>query len=139
MSGQQMKLFGEDLVTEDEVDATADDTVEQIEPLGDQVLVLPVDGPGKTRGGILLPKGTRQDRETIRGRVLAVGTGVVLGDGTTRPIKVEIGQHVIFGKFAGVDIQIEGQDVKIVREGDIIAKVRAKSKSEPAALAVEGS
>lgn len=133
----RMKLFGQDVVSIDEIDATADDTIEQIEPINDQVLVLPVEGPGKSRGGILLPKGTREGRETIRGRVLAVGDGVILGDGkSVRPVKVSVGQHVLFGKFAGVDVQIEGQDVKIVREGDIIAKIKTKA---PAAVCAEVS
>jgi chaperonin GroES len=93
----------------------------KIRPLDDRIVVQPVDAEEKTSGGILLPDTAKEKSQ--RGKVLAVGPGKLLDSGQRGELSVAIGDEVIFGKYGGTEIEIDGQDIKILRESDVLAKV----------------
>jgi chaperonin GroES len=93
----------------------------RIRPLDDRVVVEPLEAEEKTTGGILLPDTAKQKPQ--RGRVVAVGPGKVLENGKQTPPSVVVGDEVIFGRYSGNDVEVDGRDVKIMREGDLLAKV----------------
>ena len=92
-----------------------------IRPLEDRVVVEPLEADEKTAGGILLPDTAREKPQ--RGRVLAVGPGRVNEDGKKQPMTVAVGDEVLFGRYAGSEIEVGGKEVKIMRESDLLAKV----------------
>ena len=93
----------------------------QLKPLDDRVVVRPLDAEETTAGGIVLPDAAQEKPQ--RGKVIAVGPGRLLDSGERCRIAVSIGDEVLFGKFGGSDIEVEGEEVKILRESDILAKV----------------
>ena len=93
----------------------------KVRPLDDRVVVEPLEAEEKTAGGILLPDTAKEKPQ--RGRVLAVGPGKMLDNGTRHAVAVAVGDEVIYGRYAGNDIEIDGKDLKIMRESDILAKV----------------
>lgn len=93
----------------------------KIRPLDDRVVVQPMEAEEKTAGGIVLPD-TAKERPQ-RGKVLAVGPGRLLDSGERAAVSVAVGDEVIFGKYGGTDIEVNGEEVKILRESDILAKV----------------
>jgi len=93
----------------------------KIRPLDDRVVVEPVDAPEKTAGGILLPDTAKEKPQ--RGRVLAIGPGKLTDKGDRAALAVEKGDEVIYGRYSGSDIEVDGREIKILREGDILAKV----------------
>ena len=93
----------------------------RVRPLDDRVVVEPLEADEKTAGGILLPDTARQKPQ--RGRVLAVGPGKLRDNGDRAALVVTKGDEVIYGKYSGSDIEVEGREIKILREGDILAKV----------------
>ena len=93
----------------------------KIRPLEDRVVVEPIEAEATTAGGIVLPD-TAKERPQ-RGTVLAVGPGKLLESGKRGELSVQVGDEVIYGKYGGSDIEISGQDYKILRESDILAKV----------------
>ena len=93
----------------------------KIRPLDDRVVVEPLEAEEKTTGGILLPDTAKQKPQ--RGRVLAVGPGKLNDKGDRSALSVVKGDEVIYGRYSGNDVQVEGKDVKIMRESDILAKV----------------
>ena len=92
-----------------------------IRPLDDRVVVEPMAAEETTAGGIVLPD-TAQEKPQ-RGTVVAVGPGKLLDSGERGELAVTVGDEVIFGKYGGTDIEVDGTDVKILRESDILAKV----------------
>lgn len=93
----------------------------RVRPLDDRVVVEPLEAEEKTAGGILLPDTARQKPQ--RGRVLAVGPGRMLEDGKRAAIAVTKGDEVLYGRYAGSDIEVDRREIKILRESDILAKV----------------
>ena len=93
----------------------------KIRPLDDRVVVEPLEAEEMTAGGIVLPDNAQERPQ--RGTVLAVGPGKLLDNGARGELAVTVGDEVIFGKYGGTDIEIDGNDVKILRETDILAKV----------------
>ena len=93
----------------------------KLKPLDERVVVEPVEAEEKTAGGIVLPDTAKEKPQ--RGTVLAVGPGKLLDSGQRSELSVAVGDEVIYGKYAGTDIEIEGREVKILRETDILAKV----------------
>lgn len=93
----------------------------KIRPLDDRVVVEPSQAEVKTAGGIVLPDSAQEKPQ--RGKVVAVGPGRLLDSGERGELSVAVGDEVIFGKYGGTDIEINGDDVKILRESDILAKV----------------
>ena len=92
-----------------------------IRPLDDRVVVHPMDAEEVTAGGIVLPDSAKEKPQ--RGTVVAVGPGKLLDSGERGALSVAVGDEVIYGKYGGTDIEINGEDVKILRESDILAKV----------------
>ena len=93
----------------------------KINPLDDRVVVRPSQAEEKTAGGIVLPDAAKEKPQ--RGTVVAVGPGRLLDSGERSPIGVGVGDEILFGKYGGTDIEIDGEEVKILRESDILAKV----------------
>jgi chaperonin GroES len=93
----------------------------QIRPLADRVLVKPLEQEERTKGGILLPDTAKEKPQM--GRVLAVGAGRVLDDGKRQPLDVSAGATILFSKYAGTDLKVEGEDVLIISDRDILAIV----------------
>ncbi len=95
----------------------------KIRPLDDRVVVQPVDAESTTAGGIVLPDTAKEKPQ--RGTVLAVGPGKLLDSGNRGTLSVAVGDVVIYGKYGGSDIEVDGAEVKILRESDILAKIIA--------------
>lgn len=93
----------------------------KIKPLNDRVLVIRIEDEKKTKGGIIIPDTTREKPQ--RGRVVAVGPGKMGEDGKRFPLDVNVGDHVIFSKYAGNEIKIDDVEHLILKEGDILAVV----------------
>lgn len=92
----------------------------RIEPLGDRVVVKPIPREEMTKGGIILPDTAKEKPQ--EGEVLAVGPGRMTDDGRRIPLDVKVGERVIYAKYAGTEIKIEGEEYIILRESDILAK-----------------
>jgi chaperonin GroES len=92
-----------------------------IRPLDDRVVVKPIEAEQTTAGGIVLPDSAKEKPQ--RGTVIAVGPGKLLESGERGELSVAVNDEVIYGKYGGTDIEINGEEVKILREGDILAKV----------------
>ena len=95
----------------------------KIRPLDDRVVVEAFAAEEKTAGGIVLPDSAKEKPQ--RGKVVAVGPGKLLDNGQRAALSVVVGDEVIYGKYGGTDIEVNGEDVKILRESDILAKVLA--------------
>ena len=93
----------------------------KIRPLDDRVVVQPVESEERTAGGIVLPDSAKEKPQ--RGRVVAVGPGKLLDSGKRGELSVTVGDEVIYGKYGGTDIELNGDEIKILRESDILAKV----------------
>jgi len=93
----------------------------QLKPLDDRIVVEPMSAETTTAGGIVLPD-TAQEKPQ-RGRVKAVGPGRLLDSGERSGVSVAVGDEVLFSKYGGTDIEVDGTEVKILRESDILAKI----------------
>ncbi len=93
----------------------------QLKPLDDRVVVKPIEAEETTSGGIVLPDTAKEKPQ--RGKVLAVGPGRLLDSGERCPIGVEEGDEVLFSKYGGTEIEVDGEELKILRESDILAKI----------------
>lgn len=94
-----------------------------VRPLGDRILVKREDEEEKTKGGIIIPDAAKE--KPSRGKVVAAGKGRVLESGKTEPLDVKKGDVVLFGKYAGTEINIEGVEHLILREEDVLAIVES--------------
>jgi chaperonin GroES len=92
----------------------------KLRPLDDRVVVKPMDAEERTAGGIVLPDAAQEKPQ--RGKIVAVGPGRLLDSGNRGELSVSIGDEVIFGKYGGTEVEVDGQEVKILRESDILAK-----------------
>ena len=92
-----------------------------LRPLGDRVVVKVIEQEEKTKSGIVLPDTAKEKPQ--QGEVLAVGNGAVLENGERRPLDVKKGDQVIFSKYAGTEIKLDGEEVLILSERDILAIV----------------
>lgn len=93
----------------------------KIRPLADRVLVQRVEAENKTAGGIVLPDTAKEKPQ--RGKIVAVGEGKLLDDGTKRKLQVKKGDLVLFTSYAGTDIKIDGKEYLIMNESDIMAVI----------------
>lgn len=93
----------------------------KIRPLQDRLLVKRVPEDERTKGGIIIPDTAKE--KPIWGEIVAVGNGKVLDDGAMRSPEVRQGQRVLFGKYAGTEVKIEGEEHLILREDDVLAVV----------------
>jgi chaperonin GroES len=93
-----------------------------IRPLADRVIVEPAAAETKTASGIVLPEAAAEKPD--QGKVLAVGNGKILEDGKVRPLDVKVGDKVLFGKYSGQAVKVDGKEVLVMREDDIMAIVQ---------------
>jgi chaperonin GroES len=95
--------------------------VMKIRPLDDRIVVEPVEAEEMTAGGILLPDAAKEKPQ--KGKIVAVGEGKQLDDGTRTPLSVKKGDMVLYSKYGGTEIKVEGKELLIMRESDVLAKV----------------
>ncbi|MBM4268111.1 MAG: co-chaperone GroES [Deltaproteobacteria bacterium] len=93
----------------------------KIRPLQDRVIVRRVAEEEKSKGGIIIPDTAKEKPQ--EGKVIAVGKGKVDEDGKVRPLDVKSGDRILFGKYAGTEIKIEGEEHLILREDDILGVI----------------
>ena len=91
----------------------------RIRPLQDRIVVKRLEGESKTKGGIIIPDTAKE--KPIEGKVVAVGNGKVLKNGKVRPPDVKVGDTILFGKYSGTEVKIDGEDHVLLREDDVLA------------------
>ena len=91
----------------------------KIRPLHDRVIVKRLEAETKSAGGIVIPDTAAE--KPVRGEILAVGKGKILEDGKVRPLDVKVGDTVLFGKYSGTEVKIDGQEMVVMREEDVMA------------------
>jgi chaperonin GroES len=95
----------------------------KIRPLQDRVLVKRIESEEKTKGGIIIPDTAKE--KPIEGKVVAVGAGKVGEDGKQRPLDIKAGDRILFGKYSGTEVKIDGEEHLILREEDILGVIEA--------------
>jgi chaperonin GroES len=96
----------------------------KLRPLHDRVIVKRLEAETKTAGGIVIPDSATE--KPIKGEVIAVGNGKILEDGKVRPLDVKVGDKILFGKYSGTEVKLDGQEYVVMREEDIMAIFDAK-------------
>ena len=99
----------------------------KLEPMADRLVVKAIQKEEITKGGIVLPDTAKEKPQ--EGEVLAVGPGRVTEDGTRIAMDVKVGDHVIYAKYGGTEIKIDGEEVMILRESDVLARRPKKGKA----------
>ena len=95
----------------------------KIRPLHDRVIVRRMEEERTTAGGIVIPDSATE--KPIQGEVVAVGNGKILESGDVRPLDVKVGDKVLFGKYSGTEVKVEGDELLVMREEDIMAVVES--------------
>ena len=93
----------------------------KLKPLGDRLIVQAIEEEETTASGIVLPDTAKEKPQ--RGKVLAVGDGAISEDGERMPLDVAEGDEVLYSKYGGTEINVEGEDLLVLRESDVLAKV----------------
>jgi chaperonin GroES len=93
----------------------------KVRPLHDRLIVRRVEEKDTARGGIVIPDAAKE--KPMEGEALAVGKGKLLENGTTLALDVKVGDRILFGKYSGTEINIDGEEVLIVREDEVLAIV----------------
>jgi chaperonin GroES len=93
----------------------------KIRPLHDRVVVRRMEEERTSAGGIVIPDSATE--KPIQGEVLAVGNGKILDNGDMRPLDVKVGDRVLFGKYAGTEVKVSGEEVLVMREDDIMGVI----------------
>ena len=91
----------------------------KVRPLHDRLLVRRIEEKETAKGGIIIPDTAKEKPQ--KGEVLAVGNGKILENGTKLPLDVKVGNKILFGKYTGTDIKIDGEEVLILREDEVLA------------------
>ena len=94
----------------------------KMRPLHDRVIVKRIEEEEKTSGGIIIPDTAKEKPQ--QGKVIATGKGKILENGKVNPVTVKKGDRILFGKYAGTDIKIDGEEHLIMREDDILAIIK---------------
>ena len=89
--------------------------------LNDRVIIQRLDAETKTPGGIVIPDSAAE--KPIRGKVMAVGKGKILESGEVRPLDVKVGDHILFGKYSGTEVKVDGEEYLVMREEDVMAVI----------------
>lgn len=92
-----------------------------LKPLYDRILAKRIESEEKTKGGIIIPDAAKE--KPLEGKVIAVGRGKVLEDGSVRELDVKKGDRILFGKYAGTEVKVDGEELVILREDDVLAIV----------------
>lgn len=90
----------------------------KIRPLGDRLLVQRIEEEAKSKGGIIIPDSAKEKPQ--EGKVVAVGKGKMLEDGKVVPLEIKDGDRILFGKYSGTEVKIEGEEHLIMREDDVL-------------------
>ncbi|HKC11546.1 MAG TPA: co-chaperone GroES [Vicinamibacteria bacterium] len=93
----------------------------KVQPLHDRLLVRRIEEKETVKGGIIIPDTAKEKPQ--EGEVLAVGNGKILENGTKLPLDVKVGDKILFGKYSGTDIKIDGEEVLILREDEVLARL----------------
>jgi chaperonin GroES len=93
-------------------------TAMKLRPLHDRILVKRLDKEEKTKGGLIIPDTAKEKPQ--QGKVVAVGNGKRLDDGTIQPLDVKAGDKILFGKYSGTELKLEGEEILILREEDVL-------------------
>lgn len=93
----------------------------KLKPLSDRIVIKPAAAEEKTKGGIILPDTAKE--KPVVGEVVAVGPGKVTDDGKKIPMEVKVGDKVLYGKYSGTEVTVEGEEYLIMREADVFAIV----------------
>jgi chaperonin GroES len=93
----------------------------KLRPLHDRIIVKRLDQETKTASGLIIPDAAAEKPD--QGQVLAVGNGKVLEDGKVRPLEVKVGDRVLFGKYSGQSVKVDGEELLVMREEDVMAVV----------------
>ncbi len=91
----------------------------QLRPLHDRVVVKRLEEERKTAGGIVIPDSAAE--KPIRGKIIAVGNGKILENGETRALDIKVDDTVLFGKYSGTEVKVDGDELLVMREDDIMA------------------
>lgn len=100
-------------------------------PLHDRVLVRRVEENAKTAGGIIIPDTAREKPQ--EGEIIAAGPGVRNDDGKLTPLDVHVGDRILFGKWSGTEVKIDGEDLIILKESDVLGVIEARAAARRAA------
>jgi chaperonin GroES len=100
-------------------------------PLQDRVLVRRVESEEKTAGGIIIPDTAKE--KPMEGEIIAAGAGARTEDGKLVPLDVKVGDRVLFGKWSGTEVKIDGEDLIIMKESDLLGIIEAKKSAKRAA------
>ncbi|GMV28149.1 MAG: 10 kDa chaperonin [Rhodanobacteraceae bacterium] len=95
----------------------------KLRPLHDRVIIKRLEAETKSAGGIVIPDSATE--KPVRGEVIAAGAGKILEDGKVRPIAVKAGDKVLFGKYSGTEVKIDGEELLVMREEDLLAVIEA--------------
>ncbi len=93
----------------------------KIRPLHDRVIVKRLEEERVSAGGIVIPDTAAE--KPVQGKVVAVGKGKILEDGQVRPLDVKVGDKILFGKYSGTEVKVDGEDLLVMREDDIMAVI----------------
>ena len=96
----------------------------KIRPLHDRVIVKRLEEERTSPGGIVIPDTAAE--KPIRGKIMAVGKGKILEDGNVRPLDVKVGDKILFGKYSGTEVKMDGEDLLVMREEDVMAVIEGK-------------
>ena len=96
----------------------------KIRPLHDRVIVKRLEGESTSPGGIVIPDSAAE--KPVQGKIVAVGKGKILEDGNVRPLDVKVGDKILFGKYSGTEVKVDGEDLVVMREEDVMAVIESK-------------
>jgi chaperonin GroES len=96
----------------------------KIRPLHDRVIVKRLESETRTAGGIVIPDSAAE--KPVQGKIVAVGKGKILEDGQVRPLDVKVGDKILFGKYSGTEVKVDGDELVVMREEDVMAVIEGK-------------
>ena len=96
----------------------------KIRPLHDRVIVKRLEEERVSAGGIVIPDSAAE--KPVQGKVVAVGKGKILEDGNVRPLDVKVGDKILFGKYSGTEVKVDGDELLVMREEDVMAVIEGK-------------
>jgi chaperonin GroES len=96
----------------------------KIRPLHDRVIVKRLEEDRTSPGGIVIPDTAAE--KPVQGKIVAVGKGKILEDGNVRPLDVKVGDKILFGKYSGTEVKLDGEELVVMREEDVMAVIESK-------------
>jgi chaperonin GroES len=96
----------------------------KIRPLHDRVIVKRLEEERTSAGGIIIPDSATE--KPIQGKIMAVGKGKILENGNVRPLDLKVGDKILFGKYGGTEVKIDGEELLVMREEDVMAVIEGK-------------